>query len=42
MAKGPLAGLMAARRGQRLSIQPVDKAHFARILRLGGAATRIR
>jgi predicted RNA-binding protein with PUA-like domain len=41
-ANGPLAGLMAARKGQRLSIQPVDKAHFARILRLGGAATRIR
>jgi predicted RNA-binding protein with PUA-like domain len=41
-AQGPLTGLMAARRGQRLSIQPVDKAHFARILRLGRAATRIR
>jgi predicted RNA-binding protein with PUA-like domain len=41
-ANGPLAGLMAVRKGQRLSIQPVDKAHFARILRLGGAATRIR
>jgi predicted RNA-binding protein with PUA-like domain len=41
-ANGPLAGLMAVRKGQRLSIQPVDKAHFARILRLGGATTRIR
>jgi predicted RNA-binding protein with PUA-like domain len=41
-ASGPLAGLMAVRRGQRLSIQPVDKAHFARILRLGGAKTRVR
>jgi predicted RNA-binding protein with PUA-like domain len=41
-SKGPLEGLMAAKRGQRLSIQPVDKAHFARILRLGGATTRIR
>ena len=33
---------MVARKGQRLSIQPVDKAHFARILKLGGASTRIR
>jgi predicted RNA-binding protein with PUA-like domain len=41
-ADRPLAGLMAARKGQRLSIQPVDKAHFARILRLGGAKTKIR
>lgn len=41
-AKGPLSGLRAAQKGQRLSIQPVDKAHFARILKLGGASTRIR
>ncbi len=41
-AKGPLKGLRAAQKGQRLSIQPVDKAHFARILKLAGAATRIR
>jgi predicted RNA-binding protein with PUA-like domain len=40
--KAPLSGLLVARRGQRLSIQPVDKAHFARILRLGQATTRIR
>ena len=38
----PLDGLLVVRRGQRLSIQPVDKAHFAHILRLGKAATRVR
>lgn len=41
-ANTTLAGLMAVRRGQRLSIQPVDKAHFARILKMGGAKTRVR
>ncbi|PRP90680.1 EVE domain protein [Enhygromyxa salina] len=40
--EGPLEGMLVARRGQRLSIQPVDKAHFARVLRLGGAKTRVR
>lgn len=41
-ADSPLHGLLVARRGQRLSIQPVDKAHFTWILRLGRASTRIR
>lgn len=41
-AEGPLEGMLAVRRGQRLSIQPVDKAHFARVLQLGKAKTRVR
>ncbi|WP_052548389.1 EVE domain-containing protein [Enhygromyxa salina] len=41
-ANGPLAGMLVVRRGQRLSIQPVDKAHFARVLQLGQANTRVR
>lgn len=40
--RGPLAGMLVIRRGQRLSIQPVDKAHFRRVLRLAGAKTRVR
>ena len=39
---GPLAGIPVVERGQRLSIQPVEPAHFARILRLGAAKTKIR
>jgi len=37
-----LDGMLVLRRGQRLSVQPVDKAHFKRVLRLGGARTRVR
>lgn len=37
-----LAEMRVVRRGQRLSIQPVDKAHFQRVLRLGEATTRVR
>jgi predicted RNA-binding protein with PUA-like domain len=31
-----LAGIMVARRGSRLSIQPVEEAHFRHITKLGG------
>ncbi len=31
-----LAGIMVARRGSRLSIQPVEEAHFRHICKLGG------
>jgi len=31
-----LAGIMVAKRGSRLSIQPVEEAHFKHISRLGG------
>ena len=34
--------MMVARRGARLSVQPVDKAHFKRVLRLGKARTKVR
>lgn len=37
-----LADMLVIRRGQRLSVQPVERAHFARVLRLGGAQTRVR
>lgn len=40
--RGTLDGMLVVRRGQRLSIQPVDKAHFARVLRLGRAKTKVR
>ena len=39
---GPLDGMLVVRRGQRLSVQPVEKHHFARVLRMAGAKTRIR
>ncbi len=35
-------GLMVIQRGVRFSVQPVAKAHFARILKLAGARTRVR
>lgn len=31
-----LAGMLALRRGNRLSISPVEEAHFRRVCRLGG------
>ena len=37
-----LEGMWVTRRGMRLSIQPVDPAHFKRVLRLGKARTRVR
>jgi predicted RNA-binding protein with PUA-like domain len=38
----PLDGMLVVRRGQRLSVQPVDKAHFIAVLRMAGAKTRVR
>jgi predicted RNA-binding protein with PUA-like domain len=32
-----LEGMLVTRRGQRLSIQPVERRHFLRVLELGGA-----
>ena len=34
-----LAGMMLLQRGARLSVQPVEEAHFRHILRAGGART---
>jgi predicted RNA-binding protein with PUA-like domain len=36
-----LEGLLAARKGMRLSVQPVSQAHFRRILRIARAKTRV-
>ena len=35
---GKLEGLVALKRGNRLSITPVERAHYARIVALGGKA----
>lgn len=35
-----LEGMLVTRKGQRLSVQPVDAAHFTRVLKLGKAKTR--
>ena len=37
-----LEGMRVTQKGSRLSVQPVDKAHFRRVLQLAGAKTRIR
>lgn len=37
-----LDGLMVIKRGIRFSVQPVDKAHFKKVLKLAGAKTRVR
>ncbi len=34
--------MLVCRRGQRLSVQPVERRHFSRVLTLGGARTRLR
>ena len=37
-----LAGMLVTRRGMRLSVQPVERAHFRRVLALAGAKTAAR
>jgi predicted RNA-binding protein with PUA-like domain len=37
-----LEGMLVIKRGMRLSVQPVERAHFAHILRLAGSKTRVR
>jgi predicted RNA-binding protein with PUA-like domain len=37
-----LAAMLVAKRGMRLSVQPVSAEHFKRVLELGGAKTRLR
>jgi predicted RNA-binding protein with PUA-like domain len=39
-ADGKLEGMLVTRKGSRLSVTPVDKAHFERVLKLAGATTR--
>jgi predicted RNA-binding protein with PUA-like domain len=41
-AKTDLDGMLVVRRGQRLSVQPVEKQHFARVLRMANAQTKVR
>jgi predicted RNA-binding protein with PUA-like domain len=36
-----LEGMRVIMRGQRLSVQPVDKKHFKRVLSLAGAKTKV-
>jgi predicted RNA-binding protein with PUA-like domain len=36
-----LEGMLATRKGMRLSVQPVSEAHFRRILRVARAKTRV-
>jgi predicted RNA-binding protein with PUA-like domain len=39
-ADAALDGMLVIRKGQRLSVQPVEKKHFARVLKLGRAKTK--
>ncbi|EDM77541.1 hypothetical protein PPSIR1_09565 [Plesiocystis pacifica SIR-1] len=41
-ADAPLAGMLVIRRGQRLSVQAVEAAHFAHVLKIARARTRVR
>ena len=36
-----LSTMLVTKRGIRLSVQPVDRAHFARVLKLGKARTKL-
>jgi predicted RNA-binding protein with PUA-like domain len=36
-----LDGMMVTKRGARLSVQPVDKRHFAKVLKMAGARTKL-
>lgn len=36
-----LAAMLVVRRGMRLSVQPVERAHFAHVLKLGRARTKV-
>ncbi len=37
-----LDGMMVIKRGVRFSVQPVDEKHFAHVLKLAGAKTKLR
>lgn len=36
-----LAAMLVVQKGQRLSVQPVEKAHFAKVLAMAGAKTKL-
>ncbi|MGB8332326.1 MAG: EVE domain-containing protein [Polyangiales bacterium] len=37
-----LQGMLLTQKGSRLSVQPVEKKHFKRVLKMAGAKTRIK
>lgn len=37
-----LEGMRVTQKGSRLSVQPVDKAHFKRVLKTAGATTKVQ
>ncbi len=37
-----LDGMRVTQKGSRLSVQPVDKAHFKRVLKMAGGKTKVR
>lgn len=39
-AEDSLDGMLVVKRGMRLSVQPVEREHFARVLKLGKAKTK--
>ncbi|MEM1413711.1 MAG: EVE domain-containing protein [Myxococcota bacterium] len=41
-AEAALEGMHVTRKGSRLSVTPVEKAHFKHVLKMAGAATRVR
>lgn len=41
-AEPSLEGMLVLQRGQRLSVQPVDAAHFRKVLELAGARTKLK
>jgi len=36
-----LEGMLVTQKGSRLSVQPVEKKHFRRLLKMGGAKTKV-
>lgn len=39
-AEAALSGMMVVKRGVRFSVQPVDRAHFAHVVRMAGGKTK--
>jgi predicted RNA-binding protein with PUA-like domain len=37
-----LEGMLVTQKGSRLSVQPVDKGHFERVLKMAGAKSKVR
>jgi predicted RNA-binding protein with PUA-like domain len=37
-----LEGMLVTQKGSRLSVQPVEKKHFKRVLKMAGATTKVR